>query len=126
MLLLAARPGDPDKRKGLVCPPLCASRGRDFRRFLKRATIPLDGRTPHSCRHTYAGLMTATGVPSILLATYLGHAATATTAGYSSMAAQYVTQVEGWARGQFRLRPAAVEAVIIVPPAIAVEDHRAN
>jgi len=76
---------------------------RGFRAFLKRAGLQDDDRSPHSCRHTYAGLMTATGVPTALLGAYLGHTNASTTQGYTKLAARYVTAVDGWPRGRFLL-----------------------
>lgn len=61
-------------------------------------------RTPHSCRHTYAGLMTATGVPGALLGAYLGHSSADTTAIYTKLAGRYAQAVGAWGRGEFRLR----------------------
>jgi integrase len=81
-----------------------ANLGRGFDRFLERHGVPIAGRSPHSCRHSFAGMMTATGLPSLLLRAYLGHDSEATTSGYASMATRYVAAVEGWPRGQFKLR----------------------
>ena len=76
---------------------------RDFSRFMERAGMERAGRGPHSCRHTYAGLMTATGVPSLLLASYMGHDSMATTAGYARMATRYESVVKDWPKGDFKL-----------------------
>lgn len=105
-VLTAARRPNPDEA---VCPPMCASVRRDFKRFLKRQLVAEKGRTPHATRHTYAGLMTATGVPSILLAVQMGHASTATTAGYARLADLHAAEVKGWERGEFKLLPAAAK-----------------
>lgn len=113
--LIAVRKRACPRPEARLCPRLSAAAGRDFKRFLKRHQIGVNGRSPHSCRHTYAGLMTATGVPSLLLAEYLGHASTGTTAKYSRLAARYVAQVSGWPRGEFQLMTAA-----------PVEDFRAE
>lgn len=78
---------------------------RAFRDLLIAADIPIDGRSPHSCRHTYAGLMAATGIPTTLLRAYLGHASEKTTHAYAEMAARHVHGVERWPRGVFRLMP---------------------
>jgi integrase len=78
-----------------------ASRG--FRAFLTRAGVTPGDRTPHACRHTYAGVMTATGIPSALLSAYLGHTNAQTTMGYTRLAARYVTAVAGWPRGELRV-----------------------
>lgn len=76
---------------------------RNFRRFLERMEVPRAGRGPHSCRHTYAGLMTATGVPSIMLADYMGHESIVTTKGYARMATRFLSVAEKWKRGEFSL-----------------------
>ena len=73
---------------------------RCFRSYLRACVVPVDGRSPHSCRHTYAGLMTATGLPSGLLSAYLGHSSAATTLGYLSLAGRYAQGEAGqWRRG---------------------------
>lgn len=72
--------------------------------FLRRQQVTQGHRSPHSLRHCYAGLMTASGVPSILLAAYMGHSSQATTAGYSKLAARYEHVARDWKRGEFRLR----------------------
>lgn len=72
--------------------------------FTARQGIAIGERSPHSLRHTYAGLMTATGVPSIMLAAWMGHVSMATTAGYAQMAMRFHVVAQAWPRGQFRLR----------------------
>ena len=76
---------------------------RAFSDILISAKIPQDGKSPHSCRHTYAGLMTATGVPTTLLRAYLGHESEKTTQGYAQMAARHVGGTAQWKRGEFQL-----------------------
>ena len=83
---------------------------RDFRRFLERHGVAVAGRSPHSTRHTYAGLMTATGCPSHLLALYMGHDAAATSMEYSKMALHYAQVVSHWPRGTLRLCPVAISS----------------
>jgi len=94
----AGAPGD------LVAPVDARVDSRRFARFLARCGIPAAGRTPHSCRHTYAGLMTATGVPGALLGAYLGHSSADTTAIYTKLAGRYAQAVGAWQRGAFQLR----------------------
>lgn len=76
---------------------------RGLAKFLALNGLPLDGRSPHSCRHTYAGLMTATGVPGGLLGAYLGHSSAATTQLYTKLAARYVANASSWKMGIFSL-----------------------
>jgi integrase len=76
---------------------------RDFRAFCERAGVDPGKRTPHSLRHSYAGLMTATGVPGPLLGAYLGHTNAATTMIYTKLAARYAQVVGDWKRGEFQL-----------------------
>lgn len=90
--------------EGRIWPHYARNLRRGFHAFLKRADVRLDGRTPHSCRHGYCGLMTASGTPSLLLQAYMGHDDTETTEGYAGMAVRYVHGVEGWRRGEFQLR----------------------
>jgi integrase len=79
--------------------------GRAWRDLLAARGIELRGRTPHSCRHSYAGLMTATGVPTALVGAYLGHSAAQTTLRYTQLAARYAQdpEVATWSRGELRL-----------------------
>lgn len=99
MLLLVPSVG-PDEP---VCPVIDSSGSRAFRAFLRSAGVPIEGRTPHSCRHTYASIMVATGIPDQLLKGYMGHESTQTTAGYTSQATRYVHAVEHWGRGKLRI-----------------------
>jgi integrase len=80
---------------------------RGFQAFLGRAGVAVDGRSPHSLRHTFAGIMTATGLPGPLLSAYLGHTSAATTMEYTKLAARYVSAVSGWPRGIIALRMGA-------------------
>ena len=73
--------------------------GRNFRAFLLHCGLPVGKRTPHSCRHTYGALMTATGCPSILVQAYMGHESVATTADYAKAAPLHVEAVKGWGMG---------------------------
>jgi integrase len=74
-----------------------------FPDFLKRLGLSKRGRTVHSWRHCYAGLMTATGEPTASLQAHMGHTSPKTTAGYSSLATRYRQAAAGWERGQFQL-----------------------
>lgn len=95
---------EPHRREqGPVTERGMANLQREFDRFLERAGCTRPGLSPHSCRHTYAGLMTATGVPSLLLAAHMGHRSVATTAGYAELAARFERAVVGWGRGELRL-----------------------
>ena len=80
---------------------------RGFQAFLGRAGVAVEGRSPHSLRHTFAGIMTATGLPGPLLSAYLGHTSAATTMEYTKLAARYVSAVSGWPRGIIALRMGA-------------------
>lgn len=94
----------PAGRTGKVFGDVRANRYREFLGFLARQGIEKRGRSPHSTRHTYAGLMTASGVPSALLQAYMGHVSSATTSHYAKMATRYVSVAAKWQRGQLRLR----------------------
>lgn len=76
---------------------------RDLRRFCKDTGVTIGDRSPHSLRHGYAGLMTATGVPSLMLGAYLGHSNSQTTAGYTTLAVRYEAIARAWPRGEFTL-----------------------
>lgn len=80
-----------------------ANLGRSFADLLTACKITADGLSPHSLRHTYAGVMTATGEPTALVGAYLGHTEAKTTMGYTKLAVRYVSAVSGWPRGEMRL-----------------------
>ena len=80
------------------------NRPRIWRAFLAKAGVAEDGRSPHSLRHSWAGLMTATGLPTALVGAYLGHTAAQTTLGYTRLATRYVAQVQGWKVGTMQLQ----------------------
>lgn len=76
---------------------------RGFRAFLERAGVTPAGRSAHSLRHSFAGLLTATGVPTALVGAYLGHTSAATTMLYTKLAARYAMEVAGWPRGELAI-----------------------
>lgn len=80
-----------------------AQHRRDLHRFCRALGIDPGERSPHSLRHSHAGVMTATGVPSLLLAAHLGHASSQTTAAYTKLATRYLAAVTSWRRGQVEL-----------------------
>lgn len=77
--------------------------GRTFSDLLEDAGVSPGSRSPHSMRHTYAGLLTATGVPTAMVGAYLGHTQASTTLGYTKLATRYLAGVTGWERGTIRL-----------------------
>jgi hypothetical protein len=76
---------------------------RRFDAFLRAAGIPKAGRSTHSLRHSYAGIMTATGEPTALLQAYMGHSNSDMTIYYAQMATRYRQGVADWGRGDFQL-----------------------
>lgn len=66
--------------------------------------------SPHSCRHTFAALMLATGVDGIDLRLTLGHSAEDLTQYYAQQRDLFRRQVQGesWPRGHFRLSQVSV------------------
>ena len=78
--------------------------GRAFERFLVRRGLAANGRSPHSCRHTVVGLLSATGEPTGVIRQYVGHTSEQMTLHYAETAARYRQQVDGWPRGVLRLR----------------------
>jgi len=82
---------------------------RAFRDYCAARRIDINGRSAHSCRHSYAGMMTATGCPSALLGAYLGHSSAQTTLGYTGMAARYAMDPgpRSWPRGVLLLGAAS-------------------
>jgi integrase len=98
--VILGEPGEPDAQ---VAPVTDTNMRRGIPLFLGKLGVPVNGRSAHSCRHTYAGLMTATGVPTALVGAYLGHTSAATTLLYTKLAARFVNAVEGWKRGELAL-----------------------
>ncbi len=76
---------------------------RRFDAFIKAADIPKAGRSTHSLRHCYAGLMTGSGEPTALLQAYMGHSQSDMTQHYAQAAARYRSGVAAWGRGKFTL-----------------------
>lgn len=92
------------KESGRICDGQSLTNARrGFYAFLRHVGVTKGKRNQHAFRHTYAGLMTATGVPSLLLRAYMGHSTEKTTAGYTDRAVWYKQQTEGWPLGQFRI-----------------------
>ena len=100
---LSAILGEPGPLSTQTAPIPDSNDRRGQAKFLELHGVPVAGRSPHSCRHTYAGLMTATGVPGGLLGAYLGHSSAATTQIYTQLSALFVASVDGWKRGEFIL-----------------------
>jgi site-specific recombinase XerD len=76
--------------------------------FLARLEITKGERTVHSTRHSYAGIMTATGISTSMLGDWMGHSSEGTTRDYATLATIYSRQVDGWPRGEpMLLRDAA-------------------
>ncbi len=84
------------------------SNGQAFHRFLKQIGIESNGRTIHSLRHCYAGLMTATGEQPGMLQLFMGHTKQDMTTHYAQMAARFKKDVERWPRGQLKILGSAV------------------
>jgi integrase len=95
--------------EGKPADPVCGlgpgNLGRAFEDYLHYRGIERAGRTPHSCRHSYAALMTATGVPIQLVGAWMGHSNFKTTMEYTKMAARYSfdKRVQSWERGEMVL-----------------------
>jgi len=100
-----------EKREGFVIDkPVKGSRTRvmQFRGFLDRCGVPLAGRKPHSLRHCYAGLMTASGIPTSTLQALMGHSKEKTTSDYAQMATRYMAVTRDWPRWEIVLRRCVV------------------
>lgn len=74
-----------------------------FNAFLAAYGLADRDLTPHSCRHTYIGLMTATGEPAGVVRLYVGHSDEAMTHHYAEEAARFRAEVDDWKRGELRL-----------------------
>ena len=128
LLTILSRIGGPEAHRSLVGPIVGDfARGNRkgewtaFRAQLERAGIAPDlgtgdrsGRPerlhPHSCRHTFAGMMLASGVDSLLLQQYLGHRDDSMTGHYTRLAAMFTAEIraERWDAGALRLIPDAL------------------
>jgi integrase/recombinase XerC len=75
-----------------------------FRRFLTEAGLRIDGRSPHSTRHTWISLMMATGTNVLDVKEWAGHRQLCTTEGYARQRSIYRTTVIGWPTGTLCLR----------------------
>lgn len=99
------------KENGYVIPddtlrtPNSKRRWQDFRAYLIRCGIDAGAYHPHCTRHTWAGLMVATGADLFSVKAWAGHESLATTEGYSQSVDQYREVVAGWPPGELRLRP---------------------
>lgn len=95
------------KDEGPICGLSAGNLRARWLEYLTARSITLEGRSPHSCRHTYAGLLTATGEPTALVGAYLGHSSAQTTLGYVRLAARFSQdpEVKGWPRGELLIIP---------------------
>ena len=87
-----------------------AQHGRDLRAFCKRLGFAVEvpggkRRSPHSLRHCFAGLLTATGESAFLIQEWMAHVSADTTSDYAQMSTLYANQVRAakWERGTIRL-----------------------
>ena len=98
LVAILGKRGQPGAR---VCTLGPGNLQRAFADYLTARELPANGRTPHSCRHTFAGLMAATGVPTGTIGSYLGDSEK-TTLGYLGMAARFTQDptVATWKRGE--------------------------
>lgn len=93
----------PQEASGSIATPSDSNNRRSFSKFLGRLGIDENRRSPHSLRHSYAVLQTATGTPSLTLKGLMGHSSMGTTAIYSQQATAYLHEVREWRRGEFEL-----------------------
>lgn len=101
---------------GALFPTRKANAWSEFADFIARIGLTRGERSPHSTRHSYAGIITATGMPSILLAAHMGHSSQETTAHYAQLAGRYSTAVAGWPRGEMQLLLGASSPFPPLPP----------
>jgi integrase len=98
------------RKSGRVVGVSLGNANRRFEAFLKAYGMAGHKLTPHSCRHTYVGIMTATGEPAGVVRLYVGHSADAMTHHYAEAAARFRSEVEGWQRGDLQLMEGVVSA----------------
>jgi integrase len=96
-----------------------------FRKLLRRCGIAMNGRSPHSCRHTWVSLCIASGMDSFEVMDYAGHASLNTTLRYARACGLYRDAVAGWPRGQFQLRTASPIPTTAQRPQEVTGDGRA-
>lgn len=89
-----------------------------FDQLLLNNKIDPGERSPHSGRHTWACLSSASKVDAFELRELAGHSALSTTLGYCGHTSLYREMVKGWEPGDFRLR--RNEAVAAELPKVAV------
>lgn len=109
--------------KGPIAPKTQVNLWREFCYFLDRLEIKKRGRSPHSLRHGFAGLMTAIGTPTDSVRTWMGHRTAQTTAGYTKMATRYVEAVKDWPRNQFQLLVGATSPLALQSTDKACQRH---
>jgi integrase/recombinase XerD len=96
----------------------CVSRWTNWQELLNDAGITLSRGVDqitgmqrtlcrHSCRHTFAALMLASGEDGTALRLTMGHANVDMTSHYAGQRAMFLAEIEreGWQRGQLRLLP---------------------
>ena len=87
-------------RTGKVFSLYRGNANRRFSAFLEAYGRDRPGLTPHSCRHTFCGLMTATGESTAMVAQWVGHSGEKQTLHYAALASRQRASVEGWRRGE--------------------------
>ncbi len=85
-----------------------------FMKLLRVASVKVDGRSPHSTRHTWAALSIASGLDSFLVMELAGHSNLSTTLRYARSASFYRDAVKGWAKGEFRLKTKETPSEMLV------------
>ena len=91
------------KKSGPVVPIYRGNVNRAFAAFLAAHGVDRPGLTPHSCRHTYVGMMTATGEVPGVVRLYVGHTSEGMVHYYAEAAARFRQVVDGWGRGELRI-----------------------
>jgi integrase len=86
---------------------------KGFNGLLEAAGVPVRGRTPHSCRHTWTCLMLASGENEMLVKQYAGHSEKEMTEHYAQSQEEFRVQVarEGWAKGELSLIAAPKKSI---------------
>ncbi len=87
-----------------------SSAGRGFQRYCERAGVQAKGRGLHAFRHTVAAMLTAMGLNSNLVMSYVDHSTPSTSRHYSKNADIMRADVRSWSEHAFKLRVDAVAA----------------
>lgn len=93
-----------------------AGHNHRFQAYLEECGVPLDDRSPHSCRHNYIAIMLATGEQLTLVQEFVAHEFNKkTTAKYAKSQSRFRDLVDAWPRGELPFLAHAASAQAGLP-----------